>query len=187
MGRIVESGFLRLADRPWFPSDRDRPRAAARGADACRHVRLGAVAEALDSGARFFLWTRSVTDDLARIAAERPCASTTHSVGGIGRTGRRLGRLTSGLRARGHISGACRRFGPLLYRLGSPGYRRATTPYSGKPRRRPARCRFGDCGRARLRAADACRSAHPARPNRRAGSERAAVALPARRVPAVRR
>ena len=70
MGRVVESGFLRLpADATFRPIELGFW-LHAHGASACRHVRPGAIGEALDSGARFISLDAVCQDDLACIAAE---------------------------------------------------------------------------------------------------------------------
>ncbi len=70
LGRIVESGRLRVVTDPAFLPVEIAPWLRAAGADSCRHVPAGGIAEAIEGGARFVSVDAVCTEDLARIAAE---------------------------------------------------------------------------------------------------------------------
>ncbi len=70
MNRVVEDGRLRVTSEPKFQPVDVAALLRAQGAIPCSHVQLGAIAEAVEFGARF-LTVDAITDtDLDRIAVE---------------------------------------------------------------------------------------------------------------------
>jgi uncharacterized protein YgbK (DUF1537 family) len=70
MGRVVESGYLRLTRDAAFQPVEIGAWLRAHGASSCRHVAAGAIGEAIDSGGRFLSIDAVCEADLKRLAAE---------------------------------------------------------------------------------------------------------------------
>ncbi|MBZ5620299.1 MAG: four-carbon acid sugar kinase family protein [Acidobacteriia bacterium] len=70
MGRVVESGFLRVTTDARFRPVEIAGWLRSHGAGTCRHVGAGGIADAIDAGVRFVSLDAVCQDDLVRIAAE---------------------------------------------------------------------------------------------------------------------
>ena len=70
LNRVVEAGFLRVTAGAAFVPIEVARRLRWQGAEPCSHVPPGAVAEALETGARFISLEATCDEDLDAIAAE---------------------------------------------------------------------------------------------------------------------